>query len=290
MARPALRAAPGVDAHHHLWQLARGDYGWLTPSLAAIYRDFELDDLAPLLAGTGIGATVLVQAAPTMAETQFLLEEARRSRGLVAGVVGWADLAAPDAVATLSRLARDRLLKSVRPMLQDLEDAQWILRPEVARALAALPGLGLRFDALVKPRELPALLAMVDRHPRLEVVIDHGGKPPIATGAMAPWDGLIAALAHRPQVSCKLSGLVTEADAAWTTADLRPYVDHLLEHFGPSRLIWGSDWPVVNLAGGYRRWWSAAAELVASLSDAERAAITGDNARRFYGLAAGGSA
>lgn len=284
MARRAARAATGVDAHHHLWQLARGDYGWLVPSLAAIYRDFELDDLAPLLAAAGIGTTVLVQAAPTVAETHFLLEEARRSRGLVAGVVGWADLAAPDAVATLAGLARDPLLKSVRPMLQDLDDPEWILRPDVDRALAALPGLGLRFDALVKPRELPALLAMVDRHPRLQVVIDHGGKPPIATGAMAPWDGLIAELSRREQVSCKLSGLVTEADDAWTTADLRPWVDHLLEHFGPSRLIWGSDWPVVNLAGGYRRWSSATAELIASLSAAERAAITGENARRFYRL------
>jgi L-fuconolactonase len=280
----ADRVAYRVDAHHHVWQLARGDYGWLTPDLAAIHRDFTLDDLSPLLAHAGIEATVLVQAAPTLAETEFLLATAAHGNGCVRGVVGWADLAAPDAVATLSRLARDPLLKSIRPMLQDLRDPEWILRAEVGRALAALPGFGLRFDALVKPAQMPALLRMLDRHPDLAVVVDHGAKPPIATGEWRPWADLVDAIARHPHVHCKLSGLVTEAQPDWTVESLRPWVDHVLECFGTARLMWGSDWPVVNLAGGYTRWLAATDLLLGALDAAGRAAIFGGNAARFYGL------
>ena len=278
--------APGVDAHHHVWQLARGDYGWLTPALAPIYRDFTLADLLPLLADSGIGTTVLVQAAPTVAETHFLLQVARASGGLVRGVVGWADLAAEDADATLARLARDPLLKSVRPMLQDIADPDWILRADVGRALAVLPRLDLCFDALVTPMQLPALLRMIERHPDLDVVVDHGAKPAIATARTQPWADLIVALARNPRVHCKLSGLVTEAGKRWTIGSLQPYVDHLVACFGPDRLLWGSDWPVVNLGGGYRRWSAAAQALLAGLGVAERAAIMGINARRFYRLEA----
>ena len=278
------RPPPGVDAHHHVWQIARGDYGWLTPALAPIHRDFNLADLAPALADAGIGATVLVQAAPTVAETRYLLRVARASEGLVQGVVGWVDLAADDAAATLGELAGDPLLKSVRPMLQDIADPGWILRPDVDRALAALPRLDLRFDALVTPAQLPALLTMIERHPDLDVVVDHGAKPPIASGRIQPWADLIAALARHPRVHCKLSGLVTEAGERWTSASLQPYVAHLVACFGPERLLWGSDWPVVDLAGGYQRWSAATAELLAGLSAAERAAIMGANARRFYRL------
>jgi L-fucono-1,5-lactonase len=273
-----------VDSHHHVWTLARGDYGWLTPSLAAIYRDFTLADLAPLAREAGIGATVLVQAAPTVAETRFLLEVARASGGSVQAVVGWVDLAATDADAVLAELARDALLRSVRPMLQDLPDPEWVLREGVVRALSALPPLGLRFDALVKPTQLRALLELGELLPELDVVIDHGAKPPIAQGAWQPWAELIAAAAANPRWHCKLSGLATEASADWTADTLARYVDHLLEAFGPSRLMWGSDWPVVELAGGYCRWLAATTELLSGLGDDEREAILGVNARRFYGF------
>jgi L-fuconolactonase len=273
-----------VDAHHHVWRLDRGDYGWLNPGFAAIYRDFGLADLRPLLASAGIDATVLVQAAPTVAETEYLLHVARASGGLVRGVVGWVDLALSDAVPTLDRLAHESLLKSIRPMLQDLPDPEWILREDVGRALSALPRLGLSFDALVKPPQLPALLRLLDRHPELAIVIDHGGKPEISTGSWEPWAGRIAALALSPRVECKLSGLVTEAGPRWTVEALRRYVDHLLECFGPDRLLWGSDWPVVDLGGGYRRWCVATETLLAGLPVADRAAILGGNARRFYRL------
>jgi L-fuconolactonase len=273
-----------VDAHHHVWSLARGDYGWLTPRLAPIHRDFTLDDLQPELHAAGIDATVLVQAAPTVAETDFLLGVARNSGGVVRAVVGWVDLGAANAIATLERLARDPLLKSIRPMLQDLLEPDWILRDDVSAALRAVHALGLRFDALVRARELPALLQRLERFPELPVVIDHGAKPNIAAREWPPWADLIAAAATHPGVCCKLSGLVTESGPGWTPDVLRRYVDHLIACFGPQRLLWGSDWPVVNLAGGYAKWLAATETLLASFTDAERAAIMGGNARRFYGI------
>ncbi len=275
-----------VDAHHHVWQIARGDYGWLkpVPKLAAIHRDFGIEDLKPLLAPHGIDSTVLVQAAPTVAETRYLLDIARANRGLVRGVVGWVDLAAADAIATLETLATDPLLKGIRPMLQDLPDSAWIARPAVQQALAALPGLELRFDALVTSRELKPLLDTLNRHPDLAVVIDHCAKPAIAAGAWQPWAGDLAAIARDTRACCKLSGLVTEAGAAWSTDSLRRYVDHVLDAFGSERVIWGSDWPVVTLAAPYSRWVEATDRLLAGLSCAERADILGGNARRFYGL------
>ncbi|MEO7499615.1 MAG: amidohydrolase family protein [Casimicrobiaceae bacterium] len=277
---------PGhVDSHHHVWTLARGDYGWLTPALAPIYRDYTLDDLGPLAAAAQVTATVLVQAAPTVAETRFLLDVARGSGGMVAGVVGWVDLAAAHAVDALRDLARDPLLKSVRPMLQDIADPAWILRADVQPALAALPLLGLRFDALVKPPQLPALLTMLERHPDLPVVVDHGAKPDIAAGKVEPWRALMREVAAHPRAHCKLSGLATEAAASWTPDDLRPCVDHLLDCFGPKRLMWGSDWPVVELRGGYARWRAATHALLATLDAEARGAVLGDTARRFYGLA-----
>ncbi len=275
-----------VDAHHHVWRLARADYGWLQPTaaLAPIHRDFDLADLRPLLAAVGVQATVVVQAAPTSAETNFLLEVAHGSAGLVQAVVGWADLASLDAVETLADLASDPLLKSVRPMLQDVADHAWIARPDAKPALDALPQLGLRFDALVRPANLPALLRTLERHPDLQVVIDHCAKPEIARGAWQPWADDLAAIAHHTSAHCKLSGLVTEAGAGWTTDTLRRYVDHLLECFGAARVMWGSDWPVVTLAASYGAWSNATDALIARLAPAEQEAIRGGNARRFYGL------
>ena len=273
-----------VDAHHHVWSLARGDYGWITPALPLLHRDFGLADLTPLREAAGVTTTVLVQAAPTVAETRFLLQVAKDSAGVVKGVVGWVDLAAADAIPTLTRLARDPLLKSIRPMLQDMPDPSWILRADVGRALAALPRLGLRLDALVKPAQLPALLPLLDHHPDLAVVIDQAAKPDIAGGMWEPWARSMRAAAANPRVRCKLSGLVTEAGPNWTIETLRPYFDFLLECFGAHRLMWGSDWPVVNLGGSYQRWYAATVALMDGLTLQERAAIMGGTARKFYGL------
>ncbi len=200
----------------------------------------------------------------------------------VAGVVGWVDFTAADAADVIADLASDPLLVGFRPMVQDIPDDDWLLRPDLAPAFRALVVHGLVFDALALPRHLSRLLVVVDRHPDLAVVIDHGAKPFIKDGRLDPWRADMAALAARPNVVCKLSGLVTEAGPDWSVETLRPYVDHLLAVFGPERLLWGSDWPVVNLAGGYDRWREASLVLLAGLTEAERAALLGGNAARLY--------
>jgi L-fuconolactonase len=198
--------------------------------------------------------------------------------------VGWVELDADDALDALADLAQDARLKSIRPMLQNIADAEWILRPRVQRALAALPTLGLRFDALVRPPQLPALVKMLERNPDLRVVVDHGAKPRIAEQGWEPWADLMRAVAAHPNVFCKLSGLATEAAPDWTVDTLRPYADHLLACFGAGRVMWGSDWPVVELNGGFARWSQATDVLLGTRDEAARSAILGDNARRFYGL------
>ena len=270
-----------IDAHHHLWRLARGDYGWLTPALAPIHRDFSLSDLAPHLAAADIKGTILVQAAPTEAETMFLLDIAAKAQ-VVRGVVGWTDFDAADGEARIDALAAHKLLVGLRPMVQDIPDDDWLLRPALAPLLAAMTRNSLVFDALVLPRHLPRLLRLVDDHPDIQFVLDHCAKPRLASGEIADWLGDIALLAQRPNIVCKLSGLATEAAVGWQIADLRKAVDHVVACFGTHRLLWGSDWPVVNLAGGYEKWFAAAEALLANLSADEKAAIFGGNAARIY--------
>ena len=270
-----------IDAHHHLWTLARGDYGWLTPALAPIHRDFSLSDLAPHLAAAIIRGTILVQAAPTEAETMFLLDIAAKAQ-VVRGVVGWTDFDVADGGARIDALAVHKLLVGLRPMVQDMPDDDWLLRPGLAPLLAAMARNNLAFDALVLPRHLPRLLRLVDDHPNLQFVLDHCAKPRLATGETADWHRDVALLAERPNIVCKLSGLVTEAAPDWQITDLRKAVDHVVACFGPHRLLWGSDWPVVNLAGGYEKWIAAAETLLAGLSPDEKAAIFGGNATRIY--------
>jgi L-fuconolactonase len=280
--------AMAIDAHQHYWRLARGDYGWLTPALAPIHRDFGPADLAPELAAAGISGTVLVQAAPTEAETAYLLELAATTPS-VRGVVGWIDLAAADATRRVSAQARAGRLVGLRPMLQDIEDTTWVLQPAVLAGLGAASALGLVFDALIQPRHLEATGALAAALPDLTIVIDHAAKPeiarwPVGGPAFAAWRDGLAKLARSPRVACKLSGLVTEAGADWQPADLRPYVEVLLALFGPERLMFGSDWPVVNLAGGFARWHDAARTLTAPLPASAPAAIFGGTARRIYKL------
>ena len=270
-----------IDAHHHLWSLSRADYGWLTPELAPIYRDFRLADLVPHLAATGIEGTILVQAAPTEAETMFLLDIAEHTE-VVRGVVGWTDFDAADGVARIEALAARNLLVGLRPMVQEIADDDWLLGPALTPLLTAMASRGLVFDALVLPRHLPRLLRLIGSHPDLQFVLDHCGKPKLATGEIAVWQRDIALLAEHPNIVCKLSGLVTEAAPDWQIADLRPAVDHVLACFGPQRLLWGSDWPVVNLAGGYAKWFAAAETLLADLSPDEKIDIFGGAAARIY--------
>jgi L-fuconolactonase len=223
----------------------------------------------------------LVQAAPTEAETMFLLDIAAKAQA-VRGVVGWTDFEAADGEARIDALAAHKLLVGLRPMVQDIPDDDWLLRPALAPLLAAMARNSLVFDALVLPHHLPRLLRLIDDHPNMQFVLDHCAKPRLATGEIADWHGDIALLAERPNIVCKLSGLATEAAVGWQIADLRKAVDHVVACFGTHRLLWGSDWPVVNLAGGYEKWFAAAETLLAGLSAHEKAAIFGDNAARIY--------
>lgn len=274
-----------IDAHQHFWQLDRGDYDWPNASVAPIFRDFGPDDLAPLLEQAGVGQTVLVQATPTVAETEFLLDVAERTP-FVAGVVGWVDLTAPDAVATIDRLRQNPALVGLRPMLQSIPETEWILQPRADTALRHMAAVGLRFDALIQPRHLPVIAELADRHRGLGIVIDHLAKPRMGAG-LAPdagWLQGMTALAARGNVRCKLSGMITEIGPDWALSQLGAHAAHVLAQFGPGRVMWGSDWPVVNLAGDYAAWQAASRSLTAHLSPAEQAQVFDQTAREFYRL------
>ncbi|MCK7611745.1 amidohydrolase family protein [Roseibium sediminicola] len=270
-----------LDAHQHFWQLARGDYGWLTPDFKPIYRDFGPGDLTPYLTRFGIEGTILIQAAPTVAETRFMLGLARQN-AFIKGVVGWVDFEASDAPDQIAELAADPKLVGLRPMIQDIDDPDWMLKGSLTPAYSALVAHDLVFDALTLPQHLRNLLWLTDRHPRLRIVIDHGSKPDIAGGNVSAWAEDMYFIAERPSVYCKLSGLVTEAGAKWTVDTLRPHVDYLLDIFGPDRLIWGSDWPVCTLACSYEDWVQLTGELLQDLSEDEKQAVLGGNAERVY--------
>ena len=274
-----------IDAHQHYWDPARGDYGWLTPDKTELYRGFGPADLAGILARQKISGTILVQAAPTLAETDYLLGIADATPSVL-GVVGWIDFEDRTHRAHLARFARHPKFKGVRPMIQDIADPAWMLRPELSWAFEALSAHELAFDALVLPRHLPALRLLLARHPALRAVIDHGAKPDIRSGHLARWAAETAHIAHESGAYVKLSGLVTEAAPGWSEADLAPYTAHMLAVFGPARMIFGSDWPVCLMAGTYESWLKTARNLTKHLTPADQAAIFGANARRFYRLQA----
>lgn len=279
-----------IDAHHHVWDLSVRDQEWITgPEMAPIRRDFSVDDLAPQARAAGVHATVLVQTITVAEETPEFLALADGNE-LVAGVVGWTDLTAPDAADTLAALRRlpggDRLV-GIRHQVQGESDPDWLLRPDVLRGLAAVADAGLVYDLVVQPHQLPAAAEAAARLPRLTFVLDHLGKPPVASGEMEPWAADVRALAARPNTVCKLSGLVTEASwSTWTVPGLSPYADTVLDAFGPARLMFGSDWPVCTLAASYAEVVATARALTEGLSEDERRAVFELTACRVYGLPA----
>jgi L-fuconolactonase len=275
-----------IDAHQHFWRLADRAGQWPPPSLTEIHRDFGPEDLLPTLERCKVAGTVVVQSLPSVADTEYLLALADQ-HDFVRGVVGWADLKAPDAVGQIECLVQHPRLKGLRPMLQDLDDDHWIDDPLLDRVVVAMLAHGLCFDALVLPRHLGPLLAFARRHPQLPIVIDHAAKPDIPRGQLRPWLTDLGALAALPQVHCKLSGLLTEAGPFPHAQRLQPWMEAVYRLFGPQRLIWGSDWPVLRLAGSYEGWLSMAMRLCEAQPDATDdtlAAIFGGNARRFYRL------
>ncbi len=273
-----------VDAHHHLWQIGRNGHVWPTPDLEAIHRDFEPADLARAVEGTGVTATLLVQTQTDDRDTDWMISVADQS-DLIQGVVGWTDLSAPRATARIHALAQQPKFKGLRPMLQGLPEDDWILREDVRPALTAMADEGLSLDALVFTRHLPAIVALAQALPGLKIVIDHGAKPPFATPTDMPlWRDRMRQAADCANIACKLSGLFTELPPGQSTADVAPAADHLLACFGADRLMWGSDWPVVDLAGGYSRWLDWTRQWLENKGSRMQEAILSRAARTFYRL------
>lgn len=272
-----------IDAHHHLWKYGP-DYGWISNSMSVLKRDFLPRDLKAEIDLAGIGGVVAVQARQTLEETRWLLELASQNE-FIKGVVGWAPLAGPNLSAVLAEFAGHPKLKGLRHVIQDEPDERYILGNAFNRGISALEGTGLVYDILIFERHLRHAIAFVDRHPRQVFVLDHIAKPRIREGVLSPWCENLRELARRPNVYCKLSGVVTEADfASWTEDTLRPYLEAALEVFGPRRLMFGSDWPVCLLAAGYQRWVKVVANATAGLSPGEKDRFWGGTAAEVYQL------
>lgn len=280
-------SSPVIDSHLHLWDIEQGSYPWLTPEAGGIYRTFAVADAEPELAAANVDHAVLVQAADSYEDTAAMLAIVD-AWPRAAAVVGWVPLTRPtEAAPVLEQYAADPRVVGIRHLIHDDPDPDWLLRDDVARGLDLVQAAGLAYDVVaVLPRHLEHVPVLARRYPALPLVIDHLAKPPIAAKAWEPWADLITAAAAYPNVSAKVSGLDTAADpATYTAADLRPYLDHALGCFGPERLMFGSDWPVSTLAGGYARWWEVLGELLQQLSPSERGDILGGTALRTYGIA-----
>jgi L-fuconolactonase len=277
-----------VDAHHHLWDLGVRDQDWITgPALAPLRRDFLLGDYQSVADVNGIAASVVVQTVTVPGETPELLALAAAS-DLIAGVVGWTDLAAPDVgdkIAALIEMPGGAKLVGLRHQVQSEPDPDWLTQPDVLRGLGAIARAGLVYDLVITAGQLGASARAAAAVPDLVFVLDHLGKPPIAAGHTEPWAQDLRGLAALPNTVAKLSGLVTEADwRRWQVADLRPYAEVALEAFGPARMMFGSDWPVCTLAATYPDVLAAARDLTAGLSPAEREAVFAGTATSVYGL------
>ena len=273
-----------VDAHQHFWIYRPEEYGWIDDSMSALRRDFLPEDLKPELTNAGFDGSIAVQARQTLEETRWLLELAERSPSIL-GVVGWVDLRLPEVGSQLRRFAGNRKLVGIRHVVQAEPDDRFLLQPEFLRGISALEEFDLAYDILIYPRHLAVAAEFVERFPRQRFVLDHLAKPAIKTGEITSWASGIRRLAAFPNVFCKLSGLVTEADwQNWTPAHIAPYLDVAFEAFGADRLMIGSDWPVCLVAGSYARTVGIVKEYVLKQKAEWQDAILGGNAQRFWRL------
>ena len=274
-----------IDSHQHFWKASRGDYHWMSPAVPVLCRDYLPPDLQPLLKKNKIDKTILVQAAQTKAETDFLLDLAGQY-DFIAGVIGWLDMESTDFPRELELYSKIPKFLGIRPMLQDLPNDDWILRPRVIEALKIIAERDMPFEFLTYTRHLPHVLTVLEAVPGLRAVVDHVSKPEIKNRKLDPWRSLMARVAEHHNVYCKLSGMITEADfKTWTPDDLRPYVEHVLGTFGVERVMFGSDWPVCLLAGSYDQVAAALQAVVKPhLDKQDEIAVFGGNAARFYKL------
>jgi len=273
-----------IDAHQHFWQVGRFEYPWLTRELGVLYRDYLPEDLEPVLKQNKVAQTVLVQASNSLEETKWLLQLADANQ-FIAGVVGWVDLKSPLVSDQLDEFLRHKKFKGVRHLVESEPVDDWLVQPEVLAGLAVLEARNIPYDLLVHPRHLKFVPQVIEACPKLRMVIDHLAKPPIASGAVAEWRTEFASLAKFPQLSCKLSGLVTEANhASWSIDELQPFVLDALDAFGPDRLIFGRDHPVCLLAASYERVLESFQTLLADLGSGMKERVFSTNAIEFYGI------
>ena len=270
---------PVIDAHQHFWRLADRPGEWPTADLGPIFRDFEPADLEPLLKTAGVDGTVLVQTRESEDDTAYMLGLAD-CHDFIKGVVGWTDLKAANAPQRIAELVGHSKLKGFRPMLQGMSDLRWICDPAVEPAITAMIAHDLSFDALILPPHLPHFHEFAERNSQLRIVIDHGAKPCIADGKISEWRKGMEALSLLPNVHAKLSGLLTEAGGQ-PYQSVRPYAETILDLFGAERVMWGSDWPVLRLAGDYQSWHDQCREIVPVQ---RHDAVFGGNASTFYRL------
>jgi L-fuconolactonase len=279
-----------IDSHQHFWQVGKFDYPWMSPELGVLYRDYLPELLGPILNENGVAKTILVQASNSLSETEWLLGLADQYQ-FIAGVVGWVDLTNPDMADHLETFKANAKFKGVRHLVESEPAEDWLVQPAVLRGLQTLEQHGVAYDLLVHTRHLKHVKTVAETCPRLRLVVDHMAKPTIASGEITEWASKLREVAAYPNVSCKVSGLVTEArHNSWQPEDLRPYVEKALEFFGPNRLIFGSDWPVCLLAASYSRVLETFQSLMRELSDEELTMIFGGNAATFYQLQLGASA
>lgn len=271
-----------TDSHQHFWQVGRFDYPWMTKDLGVLYRDYLPPELAPILNDNNVSKTVVVQASNSVTESRWLLNLADENH-FIAGVVGWVDLVSPDIDVQLNELTARPKFKGVRHLVESEPQDDWLVQPAVLSGLRRLSTYGLSYDLLVHTRHLKHVVQVAESCPDLALVIDHLAKPPIAKHEIDEWSRRFKPLASYPNIHCKLSGLVTEADwTSWQLDDLRPYVDVALESFGVDRLMFGSDYPVCLLAASYERVLDSFQEILKGLSDPDREMIFSRNAARFY--------
>ena len=278
-----------IDGHQHFWRVERGDYHWMDANVPVLCRDYLPDDLRPLLMKHAIDSTILVQAAQTVAETDFLLELAAENE-FIAGVVGWLDMDSEDFPSQFARYRKNPKFIGLRPMLQDLEDDGWILRPKVLKSLQLIADADFPFEFLTYTRHLPHVLNALEKLRPMRAVIDHVSKPEIRSQKLEPWKTYITQLAQHPNLYCKLSGMITEADHEnWSAESLRPYISHVVDCFGWDRVIFGSDWPVCLLGGSYDQVVQVLTDALGThMGEMEERKLFGENAARFYKLNAGG--
>jgi L-fuconolactonase len=274
-----------IDSHQHFWDLDKVEYPWLTADLGSIHRTFDVADVEPLVAASPVDDVILVQAAASYADTDAMIAVADRWERVV-GIVAWLPLDDPaEAQRALERYREDSRIVGVRHQIHDEPDPDWILQDSVSEGLRLVEKAGLAYDVVaVLPRHLEHVPRLAAAFPNLQIVIDHLAKPPIADHGWEPWASLLTAAAAAPNVTAKISGLDTAAGPGYTAADLKSYVQHALSRFGADRLMFGSDWPVSTLAGGYARWWEAVAEVLAPLTAGERSAVYAGTAARVYAL------